>query len=349
MRRFLLIISLVYIIPAFFLPAISDVALFETVGIHIAMRDDFYAFDRPTHGTFPFLPLMTWIYGLFHMLSVYTGINFVVFVRLFVILFVVLTTILIRKFGRNPWLLILNPITFLVVVLHGQVDAVLIFFVLAAIYNFEKPTKSSIALALSLLVKNWSIIFAPLFLIQRQKLSHLLLGIIGFALTIGFFLLLHIRWFHSKPELFLETFTSHLGGSPGYFGYTAILNVLGFDSFAQFLDNETTIILGAAFLAAYFISFVKKLNLVKSALLVVLTFLVFTPGWGLQYTFWILPFAIVAGESRKIIIYTLLATPYLSLAYLFLILKSDLQLAPIILGLPLWIFFVWWFYKIARS
>ena len=64
-----LLALVIYLIPAFYLPTIPDVGLFETVGIKLIERVDFYAFDGNNHGTFPFLPFMNWFYAVAHILS----------------------------------------------------------------------------------------------------------------------------------------------------------------------------------------------------------------------------------------------------------------------------------------
>src|SRR4030042_5550649 len=170
---------ILYTLPAFYLPTIQDVGLFESVGIKFLERVDIYAFDGPNHGTYPFLPLMNWFYAISHILSKTINLPFIFFVRLLMIAAVFGTTILIGKLNRtrevkkDQLFFLFCPINLLVFSLHGQADILLIFFLLLSVYFLtirqKSIIKSAITLGFSILVKSWSIIFIPLFLISLRK------------------------------------------------------------------------------------------------------------------------------------------------------------------------------------
>ncbi len=342
----LLIAAFVYLIPSFFLPGILDVKLFETVGIKILERTDFYAFDRPTHATFPFLPLLVWPYALFHFLARLTGVEFVVFVRLMVIVFVFGMVFFLPKPTRK--LFLFNPIIFMTVALHGQADMIVIFFTLLSVHfaNIKKGFLSGFFMAISMFVKNWSVIFLPLMLV---KVKNKLLWILGFLGTAGVLLGVYIRLLHSNLTFIFEAFFSHAGGAPGYWGLTGILNLFGFPSSRVF--DLSMFILVITFGLLYFWVFLKKLDLKLSMLLLVLGFLVVTPGWGIQYAAWPIPFALFANQRHKLKIYTVIGTFYVLASYLqtyayqfnlFVDFLRIMNKFSIILGIPLWFFTIYW-------
>ena len=338
-----------YVIPAIYLPAVSDVALFETVGVKVLERTDFYAFDRPNHATFPFLPLFVWIYAIFHYLSVATGIPFVVFVRLLVILCIFGIVRLLPKETRL--LFLFNPVVFIVSAHHGQADmAVALFAMLSVVAGAGKKTghlMSGIYMSISVFVKNWSVILIPLFLLRLKSLSWSL----GFLAASFFMLGFYIRVMHANPKYIYESFVSHSGGAPGYFGVTGVLRLLSFvqpefGKWILYVFDKSVYILIVAFTITYLFIIFKKFDIKKSILLLVLSFLIVTPGWGLQYASWVLPFAAFLGHSQvnKIRMYSLLAFTYLSVSYLsFFYYDFNFSTITILLGIPVWIFAIWWF------
>lgn len=342
-----LVAVFLYIIPSFFLPAIFDVQLFETVGVKILERTDFYTFDRPTHATFPFLPLLVWPYALFHFLSLQTGLDFVIFVRLMVILFVFATALMVPQKTR-VWILF-NPIVYMTSAVHGQADMILIFFALLSIHleSLKKSFLAGFFMAISTFVKNWSVIFLPLMFFTSKNKVPWVFGFLGIASVL---LGVYIRFFHSNLNYILEAFFSHAGGAPGYWGITGILNLLGFSTTTVF--EKSIFILATTFSILYLWILIKRLDVKLSILLLVLVFIVVTPGWGMQYAAWPIPFALLTNQVSKVKVYTFLGSIYLlvsyfqTYAYQFRLFADSFEILTklsILLAVPLWLFTVYWF------
>lgn len=367
-KKLLIAGLLLYLIPALYLPAIPDVALWETVGVKSLEGIDFYSFDRPTHGTFPFFPLMIWPHTLFHLISRTTNIPFVLFVRLLVTIFIIGIVFLIGKIINNQLmakkmqaLFLFNPVILLVTALHGQVDMIVAFFVLLTIYLLiiKKGSllSSAICYGVSILVKTWSVIFLPLFFsVLKKDLKLWSFAVLG---TIFSFVLLYMLVFFANPVYLAQAVLS-AGGGPGFWGYTAVINLLSeiFPStvhLSVLLGQFTALILLPIFSLAYFYIFRKNLSLIDSVVFLLLAFLIFTPRWGLQYSSWVLPFAAAAQFKNEINIYSLVASCYLALSYSLLIIKDNLQIIEpltniaMLIGLITWCFLILWFVHIIKT
>lgn len=363
---------LLYVIPAIYLPTITDVGLFETVGIKTLERVDFYWFDGTNHGTYPFLPFMLWFYAFAHKISSLTSLNFIFLVRLLVIGAVVLNVFIIRKIlGSNSKskrvqaIFLFSPISFFVASFHAQVDYVLASLVLLSVWLLIKKQQSiilsGVSFGLSILTKTWSIIFFPLFLINIQKTKNIGLWILGSVTILMIFVLSYIQLFRSSFSLLFETLSSHAGGVPGTWGLTGFLALFksyakAFSLIINFLEVNSFFVVGLGLVVAYIIILYKKIDLLTSFVLLLLMFLIVTPGWGFQYISWIVPFAAVAGFNKRLKLFSLIATPYIILAYSLIAFeeyftdqKNIFSNMSIILSLAAWLYVINWFFEIIRS
>lgn len=363
-----LLAFLIYIIPALYLPTISDVGLFETVGIKLLERVDFYVFDGENHGTFPFLPFMNWFYALAHVLGKVTTLSFIFFVRLLMITAVFTTTIMIGKLNKSQdskkdqLFFLFNPVNLLVVSFHGQADILLIFFVLASIFFLKQKhksiVKSAVLMGLSILTKTWSVIFIPLFFIKIKEFSKKCLWLLTQAVIIFLITGFYVRLFHSDFALLVETLTSHVGGAPGFWGYTGFMSLVSelipsVSWLINSLEDKARYILIFAFLVAFALIVKKRIPLLPSIVILLLTFKLATPGWGIQYTAWILPFAAVSGMTKSLKTYSYLAIPYVAFSYLLIITNHSnsefLSIVSIAIGLPVWVYVIYWIVQLLKK
>ncbi len=65
------------------------------------------------------------------------------------------------------------------------------------------------------------------------------------------------------------------------------------------------------------------MTIIKGIEFIVLTYVVFALGWGVQYILWLVPFAYLAGERRKAEIFSLLAIP------IYCLLITGIRLPPL--------------------
>ncbi len=89
----------------------------------------------------------------------------------------------------------------------------------------------------------------------------------------------------------------------------------------------------------------KGKSVVEATQLSFLTFMLLTPGWGIQYLFWLLPFGILIRETNsQIILFSTFATLYYT-KYFF----GDWPINPEIFMPTLYFIMIWWFIKIYTN
>lgn len=166
--------------------------------------------SQPMWNYFPFISIYMWFAG---WLSVFTPLPHALCIKILPIFFDALIALLIAdiadRCGKKGWLFglvyALNPVSIMVACIHGQWEAVFLFFTLLSFYvrDFFTPTKSSYfafgaLFAYGLLIKPISLMFLPFFFAPlRNVLSEL-----GRWLPLLFALLL------SLSALLLTTFLS---------------------------------------------------------------------------------------------------------------------------------------------
>jgi Gpi18-like mannosyltransferase len=198
---------------------------------------------------------------------------------------------------------VLNPITWYVSGFHGQSEAVWIFLILLAwyfLYRYGQVVFAALCTALALAYKLPAILLFPALLLTLKKRNQQIL----FIVVVGVLFI---------GSLFPEIITSQSNVVRQVFLYSSALNIWGFTSVARkFLLAETAvhlIPLLAAFLKIVLFgtlgwTYFKYLLMEKKdffclCLIVITVFLVFTPGFGIQYLLWPLPFLILVNHPWK--------------------------------------------------
>ncbi len=369
-----------YLLVAFFLKGeVNDVALFSSVGYCLWHKIDIYWLDA-THGTYPFLPFTIYPYALFWFVSdklPFLTFSFLVKTVLIPIFF--LTASLIGKFLKKQGveknkiklaklLFLTNPVLFWAVVFHGQADIALIYFFILSIYHLKNglrkqpardhPWSKGIAgllMAFSIMTKSWSIMFLPLVLLKIKSLKKKLIYFSTFFLTIFLFASLYKLFVFSSFSRIFKAALFHPTGAAGHWGITALFHlsskILPLNSLISFYSKKRALILSLALLTGFVFSIKKKLALLKGAQLFILIVYIFTAGWGIQYSAWIIPFALVNKDWQKNIRYTLLAIPYLSFSYLAIAggwQNPFINRLIIFLGLFPWVYSGCWLLKIRQ-
>jgi len=331
---------------AFFLGGeVADVKLFATAGYALAHKIDIYWLD-PQGGTYSFFPLMIFPYSLFWYISDRLPIlTFSFLVKLLLIPVMFLTSRFFKS-RIHRLLFLTNPVIFLTVTLHGQADLALIFFFILSIYYLEKPAKAGIFMAISIMIKTWSVMFLPLVFFKLKSFRFWISFGISF-LIIGF---LYKFFVFSSWQRILTALIVHPSGSAGYWGITALLKLV-WPSTVQFYSINRFWPLLASLVFGWWIAWKKKLTIFPAALLLILLTYVTTAGWGLQYSSWIIPFGILAQDFKKTNLYTLLSLPYLCIAYLGI--AANAQVSPnnlvIFLSLPAWLFSIYWLTSFVKK
>lgn len=200
-----------------------DMVSYRLVGEATLRGINIYPYDAYKYH--PYLPFLLYIEALASQLFQW-GIHYMVTMKVFFSLFDVLNIFLIYLLSNKnktiTFLYAVHPGFLFLSAVHGQIDAIPIFFILSSLYFFErrKENISSFLLGIGVLVKTWPIILSLLFLKYLKK-KRLLLFII--APSIGF-ILLYAFLFQASIKDILHPTLSYRGayGSWGFGLLTAL-------------------------------------------------------------------------------------------------------------------------------
>jgi len=270
----------------------------------------------------------------------------------------------ISKAKINLVTFLLSPITYSIVLYHGQIDVILITFLYLTILAFGDHGSSEMRLkwkdlshfattttlyAISIASKTWSIIMFPIFAIPILKNFSIkrVFWFLSFVLVVVGLLFVNIKLytlsvFGSSTQVVLSALT-HPGGPTGVWGLGLV--------FRFFRKEESYLIfrlpvlgLGVYWSYIYYqIIFVKKkFSNLFLILMTILTFYIFAPRWGVQYIFWHWPFLLLTDNGLiKHWIYQLLIPAYLLVNYFNITANEMIFPSWITWGLGFAIYLVW--------
>jgi len=206
----------------------------------------------------------------------------------------------------------LSPVNFLVSAFHGNLDTMFLCLVLLAIYHAERGQilRSGIAYGLSVCVKIVPIMLVPLFFFYlKRRTDKAKFALVSAGVAMLVFLPYLIKSGHVMvTNIFLYD------SNAGIWGIWRVIQMLGPDGLYQALRNPQGIVrvgyawafrLGVLALPQL-LSWVRKdFNLLERVFLAFCLFLIFTPGFGVQYLAWLSLLAVAVS-------------PILGLAYVWL-------------------------------
>jgi hypothetical protein len=185
-------------------------------------------------------------------------------------------------FGERAPLLIvaLSPISVLISGFHGNTDSIMMFLLVAAVFFAERGEagSSGIAFALACSVKLVPLIFAPALLLYLPGLRPRLHWL---AATVAVWGILSMPYLAQEPTLILRTMLGY-SGATGLWGFSLISRPV-YDSVAKWI----------ALLAASCLPPLMKRRLFDQCGLIAFLFLFLSPGFGLQYLAWTVPWTVL--------------------------------------------------------
>lgn len=317
----LLATLLARLLPMLFLPvgAGYDIESFHLVGEALLSGEDVYT-SAAIH-RHPYLPLQMYLIGLALFLAQLTPLPFVVWVKMPPLLADVAITALIYRAGYRQsqsartatlaaLLYALNPISVLVSAYHGQFDAIPVLLLLLAWYYWHfgrRCLPSAIALGFAVLSKTWPIVLLPIVLIRLRPAKQLVLYTAVTLLVPISFTVAYIIAFRPELTPMLGRALTHTGPD-GYWGLSALLAVGGkfSDDFQRLYETMVAFrrwLLAAAGLLALW--FTRKQAALDALTTVLLCVFAVSSGMGIQWLLWLVPFAILAGDTRWLRLYSL--------------------------------------------
>jgi hypothetical protein len=307
-RRLLAIALVVRVVPAALIYGTDDVQGWETWGRMLAAGTSPYASKYPIAWPPLWLP-----FAFFSTITAQgTGIPFHFLAKLFPIAADLILLFLLyeaaTRYRLRPtstaMFYALNPVSIYTSAVHGQFDPFPTLCVTMAVLlagadrEREPPRAAAVWLGIGAAFKTWPLLMLPALVASATSMRRrLLLGLITVAIFTAFLLL---PW----PLV----------------GFSAVKDVLayrgygswwGISSIAALLHRAVperlfTWVFYAGMAFAALLLLAVRPPVARGVLLLLLTFYVTTPGFGLQYLIWIVPVALIA-DQRRAVIYSLLA------------------------------------------
>ena len=201
----------------------------------------------------------------------------------------------------------LNPITIICSNIHGQFDVIPLFFLLLAIYLFNKRKEafSMMLVSIAIFTKTWPALFIiPLFKKLKNKWLFFLIAIVPIVSVLFHY------WFFKSPIMDFNPIKNYRG----IYGYWGIGNILLL--IWPKINGLLLQLLRRGFFIAFFIYsfFPNNKNVVKNTLMIMLFFFIFNLTFGSQWLAWLVPFIILA-RPKNWLWFFITATIYLIAAF----------------------------------
>ncbi len=319
----LLIALFVRLLPMLLLPvgARYDIESFRLVAEALLHGTDIYTSEA--FGRHPYLPMQMYIIGAAWWAALSSQIPFPIWIKTVPMLADVgLTALIFMVYRRRgqvgttavtfALLYALNPISLLTSAYHGQFDSItlLLLGLSWATWHFGRQiNKSAFLLGLSVLNKTWPIVFLPIVLIRlddnRKRLKYILITFSIIVIFIAVYLLI----FKASLIPMLQWAFLHTGVA-NYWGVSAILDVTGkwlpgLTPIADFYFQQRRIWL--LLMGMLLLWWTRKQSALDALLTIILGEFAITVGLGIQWLLWVVPFALLAGERRWLLWYSLTA------------------------------------------
>jgi Gpi18-like mannosyltransferase len=266
-----------------------DVRSYQIIGAFTLSGESIYPFWASFHH--PYFPFFLYIEALALKSAMMLHIPQLFLLKILFSFFDVATIYMVyllsKKNIRNALYYAINPITILITCLHGQFDAIPLFFLLTAIYAFQRKEqwKSMALLSVGILMKPWPLMFFyPFFTRLKNKMN------IFWMITIPviFSLIYFIAFKNSLINIFLPIMR-----------YRSIFGYSGISILTSFLNHQTVIDIPRHLIKVFgiiYLIYMMKQN--KGSLLhdifnLMLFYYVFTPNFSPQYFLRSVPFLLI--------------------------------------------------------
>ncbi|MGC8947516.1 MAG: glycosyltransferase 87 family protein [Anaerolineae bacterium] len=346
-----------------------DIESFRRVGEVFLQGQAIYS-SPLVSGRHPYLPFQVYLIGAAIWISQKSGLPFAFTVKLPSIVadlgLIALIFRIVQKSGKSieqamtlGLLYALNPVSILVSAYHGQFDALPALLLALAWNCLSKPGLSALFLGLAVVDKTWPILFLPIALMRLDSFRR---QVLYCSIAVAIPVLLTTAYLVAFPEDAVPLVRRALthSGVPGWWGGSAILNILtGGTEWGQralgLLGNYGRwLVLGCVGLS-YWLT--RKESTIAALVTAILTLYVFTPGFGLQWLLWVVPFAILAEDVGMLNKYVVGALLYMVPSYfgyhldttLTALLSSPRMMVIMqVCGIPGWLITVVWLIKRLR-
>ena len=268
-------------------------------------------------------PYWPWFLGMLKYSSNYINLPFYFLVRLSLIindllLILFLNKILMLKGLRRVYnlrilaLYFLNPLVVIITVYHPQFGSIVFTFLLAAYYfgQIGRNNIHSTLLAFGTAIKHISgPALISFFIYSKSKEYWLIMPL----LLITFFFLPILPYYLDNPESIQNSVFNYTSRA-GYFGIWSTLADFQSEYFQSIMRFKILFVLITFVGCLGIVIFARKKgkSLIEAIQLSFLTFHILTPGWAIQYQFWLIPFGVLCFNTKtQLILFSIIG----SLAY----------------------------------
>ena len=296
---------LVRLIPVVFFPFGSghDLNSFIDAGKQISSGQDIYQSLEVRH-RYAFLPTYGMVCALFLELSQTTGLDIVILMKLFIVLFDSLLACLIFLISGNikiGYLYALSPIPIILSAIYGQFDAIPLFFTVLGLYLFsrKKIFRGIISLGVGTAFKPWVLMFLPLLLFWAREKRDQLIMLLSFMLPILISISIYKLITPYGNITMMMAVIARYESVMGWWGPAIFFQKISeATQFSKLLTVPTFISKMITIGLIIFISHkYKSKDIWNTAVLIILTIYIFSLGFGIQYLLWIFPFILLKRDQ----------------------------------------------------
>jgi hypothetical protein len=265
----------------------------------------------PHHEFFAHPPFIIYLLYFLNAIQSLTGLPFQFLFRMLSILADIGSALLLRQllaasadraranlmaclFAGAPLLMFLSGF-------HGNTDPVMCFFLVLCVWLLSLkriPWLAGLAFGMSCNIKVWPLILAPVFFFYILKFRHR----VFFSIAAGSIFLLGCMPFMAQDRALVMKSVFGYGSLFGHWGLSWLLSLTGPDKLRIFYAEHTRdIMLGISVVCSFLMGRKRKANLLVSVGVVASMFLTLTPGFGIQYLSWLLPWTVMLGPEVMMI------------------------------------------------
>jgi hypothetical protein len=178
---------------------------------------------------------------------------------------------------------------------HGQFDPITLFFLLLALYFWEKNRRAPSGLAFGAAVQSkwWPVMLAPAILIRMKTRDIAVFAVSWLAV----FLIFSFHYLVQNPGLLLSPFNYH--GVPRDYGITGAAYRLTVDILHLDWHVFNVILTESGLISLVFTAWSiyesRKWKLTPAVFFIILSFYLLCPGWSVQYYAWLTAFMFLFG------------------------------------------------------
>jgi len=219
--------------------------------------------------------------------------------------------ILEPRSGQKPaalFLMAASPASVMISGFHGNTDAVMIFFVLLSIFLIERRGSAwlaGVALGMSMNIKIWPLVLLPVVFLYYPDAPK---RIACFAAAGATVLLGSVPYILQEPLVIARRVLGY-GSIYGHWGISRVMDGLADLGYFRWPNTfyyhwGKFIVLGTIIGASFWMNRgLKKPPLFLQCGLVTFLFLTLTPGFGVQYLAWLVPWVVGLGPWTAVLYY----------------------------------------------